>query len=75
MEQITLTLPAAQISELRWLSHREGRPESMIIGEALASYLTQRLITRHHLSDAGSNRPGDVSDDDQYFAELAEPYR
>jgi hypothetical protein len=34
MEQITLTLPASLISEIRWLSRREGRPEAEIIGEA-----------------------------------------
>jgi metal-responsive CopG/Arc/MetJ family transcriptional regulator len=75
MEQITLTLPAALASEIRLLSHREGRPESEIIGEALTSYLTQRRITRHRLSDAGSHLPCHVSDEDQYFSDLAEPYR
>ena len=75
MEQITLTLPASLVSEIRWLSHREGRPESKIIGDALASYLTQRRLTRHRLSDADCHQPCDVSDEDQYFADLAEPYR
>jgi hypothetical protein len=75
MLQIVLTMPEALASEIRWLSDQDGRPEAEIIREALGSYLAQQRIARHHLSDVGSNRPCEVTENDQYLADLAESYR
>lgn len=75
MKQIILTLPDALISEIRWVSEKDGLPEAEIIREALEAYLAQRRIARLHVSDVVSNRSSNVSDEDQYFADLAEPYR
>lgn len=75
MEQITLTMPASLFSEIHWLSHQDGRPEAEVISEALGLYLAERRIAHHHLSGRDSSRPYDVTGDDQYLADLAEPYR
>ena len=75
MKQILLTMPEALVSEIQWVSAEDGRPEAEIIREALRSYLGRRRIARLQGSGEVSNRSFAVSDDDQYFADLAEPYR
>ena len=75
MKQITLTLPEALVSEIQWVSTEDGRPEAEIIREALRAYLARRRIARLQVTAEICNRSFDVSGDDQYFADLAEPYR
>ena len=75
MKQIILTLPEALVSEIQWVSVEDGRPDAEIIREALRSYLGRRRLARLQVSGEVGNRSFDVSDDNQYFADLAEPYR
>ncbi len=75
MMQIILPLPEALVSEIRWLSAKDGCPESEIIREALGAYLARRRIARLRDPGLGFDRSLAVSDDDQYLADLAEPYR
>ena len=75
MIQIILPLPEAMVSEIRWLAQHDGCPEAEIVREALGTYLTLRRIARLQVSGEVGNRSFDVSDDDQYIADLAEPYR
>ena len=75
MIQIILPLPDAMVSEIRWLSQHDGCPEAEIVREALKTYLTLRRIARQQVSGMAPKRSIAVSDDDQYRADLAEPYR
>ncbi len=75
MQRIIIDLPEALVTKLRFLLKQDRRPEAEIIREALGAYLAGRGISCLPGSDAVSNRSVDVTEDDQYFADLAEPYR
>ena len=75
MNQIILTLPEALVSEIRWVSNQDGLSEAEIVREALRSYLARQRIARLRWSGDVCTRSFTVSDDDQYLADLAEPYR
>jgi hypothetical protein len=75
MKQIVLPLPEALVSEIQWLAQHDGCPEAEIVRDGLGMYLTLRRIARQQVSELAPNRSIAVSDDDQYRADLAEPYR
>ena len=75
MKQIVLTMPEALVSEIQWVASEEDRPEAEIIREALRAYLGRRRLAQLRESCEARNRSSQISEDDQYLADLAEPYR